>query len=468
MDRPIYDDKIPKDDLLKSLPVPDWHEFEKFGPTVWGPQAFTKSFEKFDYAPPSNFFEQYPEFCKFADWAFYKQYGFLEDSRVIHVSATEKNQDSTPAYPKMLDYDTEADFLEANGWSPYVSEISRIMSGAKPKVLWYLFLKKEVIKVDKIADSDIRQILCSDPIYVRIGAVLEGHQNQLMKNNTEKTHGQCGWTPMEGGFTSRMKRLISKGNAHFIEFDWTRFDGTIPSDLIRHIKKLRWSLVNAEQRRKYQKLHDWYVENLVNRTVLLPSGEVTEQHRGNPSGQFSTTMDNNMINTWLQAFEFAYFHGPNKQLWMNYDTLVYGDDRLSTTPLIPDNYVERVVLMYKDVFGMWVKPEKVKISNTIVGLSFCGFTVDENLEPIPTQPDKLMASLLKPASKLPDLESLHGKLLCYQLLSAFLPEEHPFKVYVESCLAATSRQLRDSGLPTRFTEEQMHRIWRGGPKNCDG
>lgn len=62
LDRPIYDDKIPKDDLLKSLPVPDWHEFEKFGPTVWGPQAFTKSFEKFDYAPPSNFFEQYPDF----------------------------------------------------------------------------------------------------------------------------------------------------------------------------------------------------------------------------------------------------------------------------------------------------------------------------------------------------------------------------------------------------------------------
>ena len=92
------------------------------------------------------------------------------------------------------------------------------------------------------------------------------------------------------------------------------------------------------------------LKNLVNRTVLLPSGEVTEQHRGNPSGQFSTTMDNNMINTWLQAFEFAYFHGPNKQLWLNYDTLVYGDDRLSTTPLIPDNYVERVVLMYKDVF----------------------------------------------------------------------------------------------------------------------
>ena len=58
-----------------------------------------------------------------------------------------------------------------------------------------------------------------------------------------------------------------------------------------------------------------------------------------------------------------------------------------------------------------VKPGKVICRDSIVGLSFCGFTVNENLEPVPTSPEKLMASLLKPYKVLPDLESLHGKLL---------------------------------------------------------
>lgn len=468
IDRPIYDYKKPKDDLLKMLPKPEWDEFEKFGPTVWGPAAFTKSFEKFSYAEPSDFFHEYPELCRFADWAFYREFHYLEDTRVIHVSATDKNPDSTPAYPKLMCYDTEEAFLDAHGWKPYVQEITRIMKGARPDVLWYLFLKKEVIKEEKIKDNDIRQILCADPIYVRIGSILEAHQNKLMKERTESAVGQCGWTPMEGGFKARMERLKSKGNSHFMEFDWTRFDGTIPNQLLRHIKDLRWSLINEVQRKKYQQLRDWYVDNLLNRWVLLPTGEVTRQYRGNPSGQYSTTMDNNMVNYWIQAFEFAWMNGPDKELWQKYDTLIYGDDRLSTTPVVVDDYEQKAIDMYKKVFGMWVKPGKVKTSNTLVGLSFCGFTVDGNLEPVPTQPEKLMASLLKPSVKLPDLQSLHGKLLCYQLLSTFLDDEHPFKIYVENCLACTSKQLRDSGLPARFTEEQLHRIWRGGPKKCDG
>ena len=62
----------------------------------------------------------------------------------------------------------------------------------------------------------------------------------------------------------------------------------------------------GEVAHKYERVYKWYCRNLVNRFVILPSGEVTLQNRGNPSGQISTTMDNNMINYWLQAFEFKY------------------------------------------------------------------------------------------------------------------------------------------------------------------
>lgn len=413
-----------------------------------------------------DFCKDYPRETAFADWAFRVHFKFLEDTRVKHITATEKNICSTPAYPKLLDYVTEADYLEEHGWRPYVEEFARIDRGARPHVLWFLFLKKEVLRVEKIKSSDIRQILCADPIYARIGACFEQHQNDLMKERTNSSCGQCGWTPFQGGFKRMCQRLASKPGT-FVEFDWTRFDGTIPTQLFLRIKRLRWQFINKDQRERYAGMYQWYCKNLVCRYVLLPSGEITKQNRGNPSGQISTTMDNNMVNYWLQAFEFAYFFGPDKELWRDYDTVVYGDDRLSRYPILPLNYRERVVEMYKNIFGMWVKLEKVKVSPTLYGLTFCGFEIALDYQPKPAQPAKLFAGLLKPARTVEDVNALHGKLLSLQILMHFEDDTHPFKRYIESCLATTSRFI-DDALPKRFTREQLDRLWRGGPKQCNG
>lgn len=462
VDRPVLDEKIPNEDLLGHLPPPPNNEFDEFEPTVWGPEAYAKSFEKFHYKEPSDFLTLYPELCRWADKQWYRHFWYLNDTRVIHITATEKNQDSTPAFPKHTRFPTERDFLETYGWEPYIREFSRVDNGDTPSILWYLFMKKEVLKSEKVASGDIRQILCADPIYARIGACFEQHQNHLMKQRCEDSSGQCGWSPFAGGFQRLMLRLEKPGSK-YVEFDWTRFDGTIPPKLFMHIKKLRWSLINPRQRKRYQHMYKWYCHNLINRYVLLPSGEITKQTRGNPSGQISTTMDNNMVNYWLQAFEFAYFFGPDDNLWRDYDTIVYGDDRLSRFPKIPDDYESRVIEMYADIFGMWVKPGKVKVSDTLVGLTFCGFQVGQNYEPFPHQPYKLMAGLLKPSRILPDLDALHGKLLSYQVLMHNTPGNHPFKDYIETCLARVA-ELNSSGLPARFTEEQLDRLWRGGPR----
>nr|WMU10876.1 NSP1ab protein [Astrovirus sp.] len=456
INRPIFDDNVPDDPLLGLLPPcdPDL----AFAPAVWGPEAYTKSFEKFNYAQPSKFWEKHPEECKFADHQWRIHYNFLEDTRVKHITATEKNIDSTPGYPKCEVHDSERDYLECYGWGPYIKEFKRIDKGARPRVLWYCFLKKEQLKKEKIRDADIRQIICPDVIYSRIGAALEQHQNDLMKKHTNDSSGQCGWTPFFGGFESRMRRL-NRGN--IIEFDWTRFDGTIPRELLKHIKDLRWEKINKVHRERYKHIHDWYVENLLTRYVLMPTGEVTIQRRGNPSGQISTTMDNNMVNYWLQAFEFAYVNKGKDvySLWCDYDTIIYGDDRLTSTPVLPDDYITKVVAMYKDVFGMWVKPEKVKVHPSIIGASFCGFTVGPNYQPIPTNPEKLWASLVTPCQKLPDDSALYGKLLSFKILM-HNSEDHPFKEYVEKCLAALEEHR---SLP-RLTDEQLDRLWRGGPK----
>nr|FAA04027.1 TPA: ORF1b protein [Macaque MLB-like astrovirus] len=464
INRPVFDFNVANEDLLGLLPPVDDYGFEKFAPTVWDELAYKKSFEKFEYSEPADFLKDYGSIVEFADRMFIRHFSFLQDTRVINIMATEKNLNSIPAYPKMLWYDTEEDFLEEHGWSPYVDEFNNIVSGDRPSVCWYLFLKKEIQSCSKIDEGDIRQIVCSDPIYCRIGACFEQQQNQLMKCHTELSSGQCGWSPFFGGWLHRVNRLQKGEKNVFLEMDWTRFDGTIPRDLFLHIKKLRWSFIHDDDRDRYAKAYQWYCQNLIDRFVILPSGEVTYQGRGNPSGQISTTMDNNMINYWLQAFEFKYLGLPEEE-WDHFDTIIYGDDRISVYKSLPCDYGPRIVSMYKEIFGMWVKPEKIKVSNTIYGLTFCGFKFTPS-GPVPAEPYKLMASLLKPVSKLPDIEALHGKLLCFQLLMAN-DTQHPFYKYIERCLACTYKALSDANLPRRFTRSQLEYIWRGGP-NDDG
>ncbi|SIP85308.1 nonstructural protein 1ab [Mamastrovirus 13] len=475
LDRPIYDFDTPVDHLLALLPEPDVKEIG-FEPAVWGPEAYIKSFEKFEYADPDpNIEKNFPREWKFANLVLHREFDFLGDSVVKDITATSKNSESTPGFPKTYWWKTEAEYLGDVGYRDYVSEWNRIKNGARPNVLWYLFLKKEILKTSKVREHDIRQIICADPIFARIGCCFEEDQNERMKRRTRTRMPQCGWSPFFGGFNERIKRLASKGNKYWLEFDWTRYDGTIPVQLFRHIKNFRFSMLAPEyQTQQMRQMYNWYVENILRRYVCMPSGEITMQHKGNPSGQVSTTMDNNMVNVFLQAFEYAYMW-PNKSIeqlckdWENYDSLIYGDDRLTTMPDLPDNYVERVVAMYREVFGMWVKPEKVRVSTTPLGLTFCGFVItkqDDIYLPVPAEEDKLLASLLKPTKKLDNMDSLYGKLLCYRILNHNLPNDNKFRNYILVALEVLARHYSSRGEepPFYITESMLDKLWRGGPK----
>nr|BAX00204.1 ORF1ab [Porcine astrovirus 3] len=474
LDRPISDWDEPIDDLLLMLPA--FKEDLNYTPAVWGPEAYAKSFDKFTYREPCpNIAATYPREWSFATKALRREYSFLEDSVLTDITATSKNADSTPAYPKSLYWKTEADYLDERGYQDYIKQLDAIYSGERPDVLWYLFLKKEILKVEKVEQSDIRQIVCSDPIFARIGCHFEEDQNVRMKNHTKTRSGQCGWSPFFGGFNDRIKRLCACDPDCYIEFDWTRFDGTIPNEVFMHIKKVRYSFFAKDFRTKRVKeAYQWYCEQLLHRHVVLPSGEVTLQTRGNPSGQISTTMDNNMVNVFLQAFEYAYLHPEltDDELetnWSRMDTLVYGDDRLSAYIGLPANYVERVVTMYSDVFGMWVKPEKVIVSLSIIGLTFCGLRITSDgttFLPVPAETNKLISALIKPTKKLQDVMTLYGKLLCYRILGHNLPDDNKFKAYILVALEVVARhiRIRCGDEPLRFTDEMLDRLWRGGPK----
>lgn len=471
INRPVSDYEMPVDPLVGLLP-----KFKgdlEFAPTTWGPKAYVKSFEKFFYKHPmNNIAKTFPRQWEFATWALRREYSFMTDTTMIPMVATDKNLDSTPALPKAEFFKTELDYVEEFGYTKYVEEYNRIQKGARPTPLWYLFLKKEIIKKKKIDDSDIRQILCTDPCFCRIGLMFEQHQNELMKDRTHLRHGQCGWSPFEGGWDELMRRLTKPGNK-YIEMDWSRYDGTIPPEVFFHIKNIRFSMLASEYKTPHnRKIYQWYCENLIDRIVILPSGEITRQTRGNPSGQVSTTMDNNMVNTFLQAFEFIHLNELDittaKELWESYDTIVYGDDRITSTPVCPDNYQEKVIQMYADIFGMWVKPDNVKVTESLDGLSFCGFTnvFDGKYHlPVPTNVYKLVASLVTPTRKLQDAESLYGKILSMKVLMHNLPDDNPGKQFLLECEVAIRKHMDKAGQPlVNFTTSMLDYLWRGGPK----
>ena len=112
LDRPVYDFKVVNEDLLGLLPPPPNNDFEVFGPTVWDEIAYKKSFEKFEYADYVDFEQMYPECVAFADKKFLEHFNFLSDSSFVNILATDKNVDSTPAYPKMRWWLTESDYKD--------------------------------------------------------------------------------------------------------------------------------------------------------------------------------------------------------------------------------------------------------------------------------------------------------------------------------------------------------------------
>lgn len=453
--------------------LPNYEGELQYGPAVWGPFAYQKSFEKFWHSQPMDDIKgKYPVQWNFALWALKREYSFLRNSTIIPMVSTDKNMESTPAFPKAEFYGSELEYIEDFGFEPYICEYNRVKSGARPTPLWYLFLKKETLKQQKIDESDIRQILCTDPAFNRIGLMFEQDQNDRMKDLTETHFGQCGWTPFYGGWDSRMKRLARSGNK-YIEMDWSRYDGTIPPEVFLAIKEVRFQFLSREYRTQENKdIYNWYCRNLLKRIVLLPSGEITEQVRGNPSGQVSTTMDNNMVNTFLQAFEFIYINkltiDQAKEAWDDYDTIVYGDDRITSSPLIPDTYESDVIAMYDTIFGMWVKPGNVKVTSTLDGVSFCGFTniVQNGLNlPVPTNVMKLVSNLVKPTTRLPDVDALVGKVISLKILMHNLPDSDPGKQFILACELSLKKHLQQEGRPMiKFTSEMLDFLWRGGPK----
>nr|QJI53432.1 MAG: RNA-dependent RNA polymerase [Astroviridae sp.] len=446
--------------------------------SVWTRQAYTNMFDKFHYAMPQEIQQNYPDLWDFATKVVLEEYGYLENSRILTPLQTTKNMRSTPAFPKFLLYDTEEEYQLENGWGEYMQLWNMPAEERdKKRPLWWTFLKNETLKREKIQNDDIRMIMCTDPVYTRFGAAFDQHQNEQIKEHTEEKSAQVGWTPFFGGLDQRIRRLETRGDT-FVELDWTRFDGTIPVEVFSHIKEMRWFLHNEDDKTPENRArYVWYVKNLIDKIVLLPTGEVTRITRGNPSGQISTTTDNNFVNLFLTAFELAYMykaeHGKLPTLaeyFDNVDMMCYGDDRLLAVNSSFLHYRKDLVpSIYKGIFGMWVKDQNIKVSTTPETLSFCGLTIIKTPTGYYGVPnvDKILSTFEYPVRPLPSLDALWGKLLSLRILLEFAPQAARDYLALQMAKVRTLAEAEGLKLP-EVPRHFFRKIWTGGPKIRDG
>nr|UZX50331.1 ORF1b [Dicentrarchus labrax virus] len=364
--------------------------------------------DKFDYSQAS---ERDEECWDIAMQILFEEYAYMDQSSVVPLNQTEKNTDSTPGFPKKIQYQTEKALIEQTGLEYYIHQLEMVHeTGYRVQPLWYSFPKYEIIKTEKIQNNDIRMIMCTDPGFTRIGCMFDQNQNKAMKELTMTHEAQVGWSPFKQQLDQRMNRLLQKGGP-VLEIDWTRFDGTIPAVVMEAVRETRKRYLELDE--KQEKLLDWYNKNLVRKFCVMPSGDVVHLEKGNPSGQISTSGDNCMANTFLTAYETSLWWKTNglkptvEKVKDSYNSICYGDDRLTCykAKTLVDGVVfdhvpteDFLVRMYKEHFGMWVKPENVKIHETLEGASFCGMTLkkERGLWLGVYNVDKIIASVFTP------------------------------------------------------------------------
>nr|UVF58761.1 MAG: ORF1b [Goby astrovirus 2] len=399
----------------------DQDEYE-YVPTTWTPQAYVNIFAKFKARD-----RKYQLDDDVFSVALQKLDHEMEPIRGCwrkSYEVTTANSKSNPGYPWRLTYDCEDAVREDYGYAPVYS-----MAENRNRPLWYSFLKKEMLKKSKVEEDDIRMILCPPWEFKRIQASFDENQNERMKENTLTKECQVGWCPFLRGLDLRL-RSIASGRDTFCTVDYTRYDGTIPIDVLEMVREMRADRLELEDEER--DLLNWVNINLLDKVVLLANGRIVKITGGNPSGQVSTSIDNCFVNTFISAACNAQWYKEQKgevptlatlERW--FDQMVYGDDRISAydTSICSPPPVAWLVQFFADYFGMWVKPEKVQYSHTFEGLEFCGAKM--HLDTATDcwvgryNSDKIRAGICNPVKPAENEEVLKAKLTSARILCAF-------------------------------------------------
>lgn len=374
-------------------------------PAEWGPSSFERTLDKHSwYVPDEPIDLDVWNQCVEILWDILLQCG---QTRVVSWDEVVKPDESNPGYPYLVTYQhawqlySDHDRLHELAWEDLGNQFS---------FCWYVFLKNEQVKKEKIARDDIRAIYVQPDPIARVQARFDQDLNERIKENAI-VNGICvGFSPFAHADT--VIRFL-KDPTYYVEKDWKRYDGTIPAGVLFLIRMMRWDLMqHAYQTREYWKVYRALSRNMVFKELIHPTGKRYFVSKGNPSGQMSTSIDNCLANIFILNYIHLVVYGEPV-----YSCQVYGDDVIQGYRCTPDVGAESEVA--KHVFGMWLPEDRAVVKGTPEGLSFCGFEFAKvRGRWVPKyKPHKIIANLYRPVNR-PDSNWI--EIRWAQLISAGL------------------------------------------------
>ena len=247
---------------------------------------------------------------------------------------------------------------------------SQIAEGLIPRIPCLLFHRSQIsgyyvddhLDIDSIKYKD-RAIWGSDAASVAIEA-------QYARPLIEHLSRNCNWYA-GGKHPDELRGFIYNGspNANWYSLDFSKFDQTVPSWLIRHVF---WLIKKFYPEQCFAEL-DWVEDNFINTEIVTYYGDVFTKHRGIPSGSHFTQVVGSMCNM-LVILTYIIKRGRDVNTLVNLESyvegvldynkyrgirmFVMGDDNLFYSRTDVD--LEDMSRYVQKNFGMVIHPDKTE------------------------------------------------------------------------------------------------------------
>jgi len=248
--------------------------------------------------------------------------------------------------------------------------------------------KEEIRKLEKLAVGDIRQI-CAMPIEHTLAMQMYfGDLTQKLIQSCFTHSSYLGINPFDGEW-DRLGRTLGDGKELVFEADISKQDSDFAPFLMEAVGDFLASCVvmTADERAAV----DVLLRDLVHTMILGPGGVLAVKEGGNPSGHALTIVFNIMSNFLCHAYTAARMRITRAQFKTNVRLALVGDDGVAKTNAL---YTPADLVMYSKELGFTVKVGPLAQLSDVAFLSMRFVRVDDVWVPKPTDPRKMISSLM--------------------------------------------------------------------------
>lgn len=258
----------------------------------------------------------------------------------------------------------------------------------------------------------------------------EQNQNIYQAGRDFLIPSTVGMTKFYRGWNNLYRRLTRNGCFKVgMELDYSSFDGSIDFPSFEIVMNLRYSnFVSELQTLELRRRLSNYYRLMMETAVLMETGDLVRKRSGNPSGQVNTITDNSMVNELRWYYAWAIIMP--REYWtysmfrQHVELIVCGDDSLlSLSDEIVPLFTPEKILVVFTACGWAPK----FVSNQVLPihvLQYCSCYfrwVDGHVVPVPSNSEKLIASLVYGGKKRDVRETL-TRLLAIRMDSFYLPK----------------------------------------------